>query len=164
MKNRKQPVIHIIDKNSSYRKVIEGFVRVLGISKVSSSECCEELLSGKIHPDIIILDQLMGEDKITGLDFLRTYASSHFPDTRFIFLSSSTSLDIAVDSIRTGAYDYIVKSKSGLERLVKRLDNLVNAYQLSYRKKIQLRTAAISLGMFSILFALIIYLYNHQAF
>ena len=66
----------------------------------------------------------MGEDKITGLDFLRTYASSHFPDTRFIFLSSSTSLDIAVDSIRTGAYDYIVKSKSGLERLVKRLDNL----------------------------------------
>lgn len=164
MKNPKQPVIHIIDRNMSYRKVIEGLVRVLGINRISTSECCEELLSTKVQPDIVILDHLMGENKIKGLDFMRTYAPSRFPNTRFIFLSSSTNLDIAVDSIRAGAYDYIVKSKSGLERMMKRLDKLIKSYRLLHRKKVQMRTVAITLGMFSILFVLFILLYNNQVF
>jgi len=162
MKNRKRPLIHIIDKNSAYRKVIEGFIRVLGDGKITTSDSCEQLISEKIQPDIIILDHLMGENKLTGLDFVRAYGSSHFPNTRFIFLSSSTNLDVAVDSIRAGAYDYIVKSKSGLELMVRRLDKLINSYQLTCRKQKQLRTAVFSLGMFSMIFILIILLYNNQ--
>lgn len=161
MKNRKGPVIYIIDKNSSYRKVIEGFIRVLGNCRVSSSESCERLLSDNIRPDIIILDHNMGENKLSGLDFVRSYGS-RFPKTRFIFLSSCTNLEIAVASIKAGACDYIVKSKAGIERMIKNLENLFDSYQMVHREKRQLRTAVISLGMFSLFFALIIFLYNHQ--
>ena len=162
MRTRSKPRIHIIDKNSAYRKVIEGLIRALGYNCITSSECCEQLLSSKYRPDIIILDHKLGEENLSGLDFLRLYGSIRFPNTRFLFLSSCVDLDIAVTSIRSGAYDYILKSKEGLERLSKRLVLLVNAFQISCRKQKQLRTAIFSLGMFSLIFILVILLYNHQ--
>ncbi len=162
MKTRSKPRIHIIDKNSAYRKVIEGLIRALGYNCITSSECCEQLLSSKYQPDIIILDHKLGEDNLSGLDFLRLYSSLRFPHTRFLFLSSCADIDIAVTSIRSGAYDYIIKSKKGLERLSKRLVMLVNAFHISHRKQKQLRAAIFSLGMFSLIFILVILLYNHQ--
>jgi len=162
MKSRSVPQIHIIDKSPIYRKVIEELIRALGHSGISSSESCEQLLSLKIQPDIIILDHDLGNHKLTGLDFVRSFGSLQFPNTRFVFLSSTTSLDIAVSSLRAGAKDYIIKSKAGWEHLAKRLDQLVGSFYAFRRKQKQFKVAMFSLVLFGFIFALTILLYNHQ--
>jgi FixJ family two-component response regulator len=137
------PKIHIIDKNNSYRNVVAGMIRALGYELITTSD-----------------NYNFGENKLTGLDFVRTYRTLKFPNTRFVFLSSCTNIDVAVLSMQSGAIDYIIKSKSGLERLVRRLDTIISAYKVILRKQWQFRLAIITLGMFSIIFLLIIVLYN----
>jgi CheY-like chemotaxis protein len=161
MKYTPLPQIHIIDKNPSYRKVVEGFVRALGYP-VTSTESCEQLLSERKKPDIIILDHDLGADNLTGLDFMHRYGQKHFPDTRFVFLTSTTSLDIALSSLRGGAIDYIIKSKSGLERLVKRIDALVGSYHFLRRLKRHLIYALVLLTIFGLTLILAIFQYNNQ--
>ena len=161
MKLKSGPKIHIIDKSSSYRKVVAGMIHALGYSSITTSDSCEQFLSGKASPDIVILDYIMGEKRQTGLSFMQKYSALKFPGTKFIFLSSCTNLDIAVSCIRSGAFDYIIKSKSGLERLVNRIELLVTTYYVNMRIKKQIRAAIVSLGMIGILFVLGILLYYH---
>ena len=159
MKNTLSPRIHIIDKSPAYRKVVEGLVQALGFSHITSTTCCEQLLTVKIKPDIIIIDHDLGEHNITGLEFLYQYGTTHFPDSRFVFLTSTDDLDIAMSSIRAGAVDYILKSKSGLDRLVRKLEILVRSYKIRHLQKRNLRIAAILLGFFGFLLILAVLKY-----
>lgn len=60
----------------------------------------------KHKPSIIISDiYLPGK---TGLDFF-TFCQEHFPDIPFILMTGNPDLEIAVDFLKRGAYDYILK-------------------------------------------------------
>ena len=121
----------------------------------STGEC---LLAGG-SPDIIILDNNQGNDHLSGLEFFRVYRKK-FQRAHFLFLSSNTNLDIAVHAMKLGAYDYIIKSKLGLERLIERVDKLVNVYRKDLKRKYLHRITLLSLGMFSLIFILAIILYT----
>jgi PAS domain S-box-containing protein len=62
-------------------------------------------LQGK-KPDIIISDVYMPGK--SGLDFF-DYCQDHIPDLPFILMTGNPNLEIAVDFLKKGAYDYIIK-------------------------------------------------------
>ncbi len=159
MKNPANPLIYIIDSNSGYRKILDTCFNALKFSNLRTFETCEACLESDEIPDIIILDHAMKEYHISGLDFLISY-KQQYSNTHFLFFSSDASVDIAVRSIKWGACDYFIKSKKGLEQLILRFNNLIQSYKLMRRKQFVYNAAIISLGMFSLVFAIAILLYN----
>ncbi len=154
MKNPKNPLIFIIDSNKTYQKLIYNCLSALDYKDnymFSSGEEC--ILESKKNPDIIILDYNLGDDKMTGLEFMETF-SKHSSSTKYIFLSSNTSIDIAVNTIKNGASDYIIKSKLGIDRLIKRLEILMETKrEVSKIENVQKKI----LGSVGILFAALLY-------
>jgi DNA-binding NarL/FixJ family response regulator len=161
VKNPSHPLIFTIDNSPVYRKIIKSCLEALDYKNIHTYSNCEEMQSAKLTPDIIILDQDFGNKQMKGLDFFIRYKVTN-PNVHFIFLSSNTKIEIAVDSIKFGAYDYIIKSRIGLERMVMRINGLVNNQKIIRAQKKVSNAVILSLGMFSIIFVTAVILYNHQ--
>ena len=64
-------------------------------------------------PDIILSDYSM--PNFAGSDAL-ALARTHAPEIPFIFLSGTIGEEIAIESLRSGAVDYILKNNMGVSR------------------------------------------------
>lgn len=155
------PLIYIIDKSRNYRNILSNCIEALNYTNILTFENCEECLEMKKTPDLVVLDFEQGKGNINGLQFMKHYKAK-FPDTEFIFLSSNTNLEIAVDSIRLGAKDYIIKSQVGLNRLITRLDKLLQRKMLYRKQSSRLKASMFTLLMFSLVFVTAIFLYNQH--
>ena len=158
MKPKANPIIHIIDKSPAYCKIIESCLLGLGYSNFHSYYKSADWLEHATQPDIIILDYDLGEKQVSGLELLHAYYKL-YTNTHFVFMSSNTNLDIALSAIKLGACDYILKSKQGLEQLVKKIDTLVRKKAEQKRKKICYRSLLAILGMICIVFITAIIFY-----
>lgn len=78
------------------------------IERVEGARDFEQALK-KDPPDLILSDfSLPGFDGLSAL----TQARSRFPDTPFIFLSGTIGEEIAVEALKNGATDYVLKDRS----------------------------------------------------
>ncbi len=78
------------------------------IERVEGARDFERALT-KEAPDLILSDfSLPGFDGLSAL----TQARSRFPDTPFIFLSGTIGEEIAVEALKNGATDYVLKDRS----------------------------------------------------
>ncbi|MBI2218223.1 MAG: sigma-54-dependent Fis family transcriptional regulator [Candidatus Rokubacteria bacterium] len=101
------PVIMLVDDDAAFRHVMAGELRRLHF-EVVAVESGEEALRriGEVAPDVVLLDlQLPG---ISGLDVLQTLHEQHAA-AEVIMLTGHGSIDTAIESIRAGAFDYVVK-------------------------------------------------------
>jgi DNA-binding NtrC family response regulator len=97
----------LVDDDDAFRMVMSGELRRLGF-EVSAAASGEEGLdaAARTEPDVILLDlQLPGID---GLDVLRSLRGSGRAG-EVIMLTGHGSIDTAIESIRIGAFDYVVK-------------------------------------------------------
>jgi FixJ family two-component response regulator len=142
MYNRFEPCIYVVDSNQYYQKIIIACLEALNYSKLSSFNDAESCLKNNNPvPDIVVLDYNLGEGKLDGIQFMKQFAGCS-PLPYFIFLSSNIKVEIAVDAIRNGATDYILKSKSGIVRLAKQVDILQNKLQSQQIAKSHLMVTA----------------------
>jgi DNA-binding NtrC family response regulator len=79
------------------------------------------------NPDIIIQDYLL--EGMTGIEVL-IKAKKTNPDVEFIFLSGQDSIDIAINSMKYGAYDYIVKDQMALQKMVNKINKINSVTEL----------------------------------
>lgn len=118
----KEPLVYIVDPNRSFRNIVTNCLKAIKIKNIEQYENGESCYLSKIHlADIIVLDYFLGEDAWNGIDFMTEYKRVS-PNTNFIFMSSETDLKKAVEAIRKGALDYILKSKKSMLRLAKRAE------------------------------------------
>lgn len=159
LKNPRNPLIYVIDTSTSYQKIIRSCLAALNYHNIDVFGSTGECLLAKGSPDIIILDNNLGKNHLSGIEFLRIYRKK-YRTTHFLFLSSNTNLDIAVNAMKLGAYDYILKSKLGLERLIERIDKLVNIYRNDLRRRIFQLATLLSLGIIGLIFIVAILFYT----
>jgi DNA-binding NtrC family response regulator len=161
VKLQSDPIIHIIDKSPAYCKIIESCLQGLGYSNFHSYTNSADWLDHGPRPDMVILEHDMGNNQVNGIELLRAF-KTRYPATRFIFLTSNSDLDTALSALKSGACDYIVKSKSGLEKLVARVDVLSRQKTEQKRRNVYLHTMVLTLGLFSLLFLTAILVYTHH--
>jgi DNA-binding NtrC family response regulator len=161
VKNPKEPVIFIIDNSHIYKEIVKNCLEALSFRNIYTFSNCEATDTFGLVPDIVILDHELGSDGMKGIDFFRKHKSVN-PHAYYIFFSSNTSIDLAVNSIRAGAFDYIVKSKAGLEHLIKRFNYLICSQVKLQKKKKILNAAIFSLGLVCLIFLTAIMLYKNQ--
>lgn len=114
--------VFIVDDDLAYQTLIEQHLRALNCD-VQSFSCGVDLL-GALHqkPDLVVLDHELGESK-TGLDYLRDIKDTH-PHTPVLFITGQQDIQSAIQAMKLGAFDYIVKDMASFVRLRTSLDKL----------------------------------------
>ncbi|MBL8292354.1 MAG: sigma-54-dependent Fis family transcriptional regulator [Bryobacterales bacterium] len=106
MKNSEVSIL-LVDDDAPFRHVLAGELRRLGY-QVSTAASGEEALSRATdsEPQVVLLDlRLPGMDGIEVLKRMRDASLSG----EVIMLTGHGSIDTAIESIRIGAFDYVVK-------------------------------------------------------
>ncbi len=148
----KKTTIFIVEDNPIYNRLLEGALKSNGNFNVEcffNGEDALKALSNK-KPDVIIQDYLI-LGGINGIEMLKT-TKKIAPKTEFIFISGNDSIEVAIDAIKYGAYDYLVKDKDTLKKLDKIIEN-VRAH-----KKIKARKLRFKIGVVLFFGALMIFL------
>ena len=101
--------IFLVDDDPFCLNLLKHVMKTNGYADVHTYEGGAACLNSLIdEPDIIFLDYSMGS--ISGLDTLK--AVKRFdPDIYVVFVSGQQELNVAVDSLKYGAFDYIVKDE-----------------------------------------------------
>jgi DNA-binding NtrC family response regulator len=150
MQNPDNPLIFIVEDNSIYNKFIASYLRSNKFKRIESFLSGEECLKNLYKkPDIVIQDYLL--NGISGIDVLKTTKKSN-PATEFIFLSGQENLNIAVNSIKNGAFDYVVKDRFALNKL---MDNINKIKKIQSVKR-ENKSSNIGIKLFFIALALLV--------
>jgi Response regulator containing CheY-like receiver, AAA-type ATPase, and DNA-binding domains len=157
---KKYPLIFVVEDNKSYCKIVEHHLKNNGYENVmsfaSGEDCLNELDS---KPDIIIQDyKLQG---ISGLNVLQR-VKKIYPFTEFIFLSAQDNIEIAVSSIKSGAFDYIVKDEVALQRMIQKIENIIKLQRLRKRYQVMKYIIAVNLIIAAILIVWLFHSARHQ--
>jgi two-component system, OmpR family, response regulator len=104
----------------------QQFGSLLNISEYQTGEECIQNINKK--PDIIILDYNLSDkedfDTMNGLEVLReVHLKSQ--NTVIIMLSGQDNMQVAVDCMKNGAYEYLSKSESAFVRIPNSIKNAI---------------------------------------
>ncbi len=107
--NSKEDVfrILIVDDNKELREILAEYLKEAGESVEGANNGREALEQFEKNPyDLIITDLNMPE--LTGIDLIKEVAKKE-TGAEFIIITGYASLDTAIEAIKVGAFDYIVK-------------------------------------------------------
>lgn len=152
MPDIKNPLIFVVEDNQMYNKLVVSYLKTNKFTKVESFFSGEEALKNMDkNPDIVIQDYLL--EGMTGIEVLIKAKKSN-PSVEFIFLSGQDSIDIAINSMKYGAYDYIVKDQMALQKLVNKINKINSVTELvktNKRYKIGVVLFFIGIGFFIVI-------------
>jgi two-component system OmpR family response regulator len=132
--------IFLVDDDSLFLKSLEHLLLhklkyQINIKPFHSGEEFLEHLDEK--PDIVVLDYLLNGQRpqaMNGIDILTQVMNQH-PDTTVIMLSGHEKLEVAVESIKHGAYDYVIKNENALLKIQNLIRNAVTSVILRRQVK-----------------------------
>ena len=128
MQKQTDPLIFIVEDNPVYNKLVVNYLLSKKFNRVESFLSGEECLKKiDLKPDIVIQDYLL--EGIDGIEVLKATKKKH-PHTEFIFLSGQDSVDVAINTMKLGAYDYIVKDQMALKKMVDKINKIIAMQRL----------------------------------
>jgi DNA-binding NtrC family response regulator len=121
-------VIFVVEDDVAFNKLISTYIKSKSEYEVYSYLSGEECLE-KIHkkPDLIVMDyDLPFRDGIEVMNVVK----KKYPETVFIFLSGQTNVKVAVEALKKGAFDYIVKDNHAKENALNKIDQALRMKHL----------------------------------
>jgi two-component system, NtrC family, response regulator AtoC len=116
--------VFVVEDNDWYNQLLVHTLSLNPDFQVHSfqngRDCLDNLDRG---PDVITLDYRLPD--MTGIDVLRRIKNIN-PDTQVIMISEQADINVVVDLLKEGAYDYIVKTNDIRERLLNTVQNICN--------------------------------------
>ncbi len=114
--------IFIVEDDSWYAEILEYHLKLNPDYEVETygtgKDCLRELYK---NPDVITLDYNLPDMK--GKEILKTIKKSN-PDIEVIMISGQEDINTAIELLKEGAYDYIVKDEEAKDRLWNSLRHL----------------------------------------
>jgi DNA-binding NtrC family response regulator len=122
MYDLKKKTVFIVDDDPFWSSMLEQMLVELGYTDMvtcgSGEECIRNL---HMRPSVIFLDYNL--DDMNGLDVLK-HVKSLLPETAVIFCTAQEDIHTAVTAIRSGSFDYLLKSKTSRTELAAILKTL----------------------------------------
>ena len=110
----KKDVIFIVEDNPTWAATLKARLsKRFNVMTFASGE--EALKNLNAKPKIVILDYHL-EGQLTGADVLHEIKKK-LPDTYVIVLSAQKDIKTALEILKSGAYDYIIKGETAVNRL-----------------------------------------------
>lgn len=131
MKNKANPLIFIVEDDVLYQEMLKNELHHNQYDNIEVYSAGTECI-GNLHkvPDIVMLDYNLNES-MNGIQVLKKIkeANSH---TQVIMFSAQEKLDIVINSIKYGAYDYIIKNDVAIRRLSQMVDKICRWNELVF--------------------------------
>ncbi len=155
MQRTRNPLIFVIQDNIVYKDLIIGYLKSRKYQNIKTYKNGEECLNDiHLNPDLIVLDYTYSG--MTGLEFMKKVKEDH-PDTEFIFLSGQNDVEVAVNIMKVGATDYIVKNEKAPFNLVRSIDHLMaSSKQEKVRKGFKIGVVGFFMVLFFIIMVIIL--------
>jgi DNA-binding NtrC family response regulator len=106
------------------------------ISSYNTGEECLKHIDEK--PGIVVLDYILNGNypyAMNGISVLQKI-KEHSPDTEVIMLSAQDKMEVAVDTMKNGAYDYVVKNHNTLFKTQHVIRNAISNMALKKENRI----------------------------
>ncbi len=121
-------LIFVVEDDADYRQLIEIHLSGRSGIQVTSFESGTSLLEHlDDDPDLVLLDVLMPE--MDGLETLRRIKACR-PKTSTVMLSARSSVEIALEAIKLGALDYLIKGQDDFVKMDIIIDQIEERVQL----------------------------------
>lgn len=135
--------IFLVDDEPIQNEMLKDYVAERFLYEIKIFDNGEEALANMhLHPEIMVLDYHLNAHKPeahNGVDILKKVKES-YPETQVIMLSGQDTLQVAVDSMKYGAYDYIVKGETAFSRTENALNNVSELHRMRVINNSQKKT------------------------
>jgi len=158
--------VYLVDDDKMFlsslkNSLTQQFKSGVEVSTFTSGEDCLNKMEDR--PDIVILDYYLNDDQhpqaLNGLDILKKIKEDS-EDSTVIMLSGQDKLQIALDSIKSGAFEYIAKSESTLVRIQNVIKNVIAKTKEARENKIyQKWNIIMAVTIFAVIVFDVIYYY-----
>lgn len=134
--NEKSFKIFVVEDNEWYNKLLVHNLSLNPDYEIETFTTGKELIQN-LHksPDVITLDYRLPD--IKGLDLLKKIKAEN-EDIQVILISEQDDIEVVVELLKHGAYDYIVKTDHIRERLLNTVQNIRKGVRLQ-RELVSLR-------------------------
>ncbi len=125
--------IFLVDDDPFYIELLKQRLLTKGFERISTflnGVDCLNSLSSK--PDVIFLDHNM--DTFSGYEVLKKI-KRYDPNIFVVMVSAQEDIKTAVDSLKHGAFDYILKSEDDEQKISDVLSKIEQIKELQARKK-----------------------------
>lgn len=136
--------IFLVDDEPIQNEMLKDYISERFEYKIKTYESGEAAIKDmNLRPEIMVLDFHLNShlpSAQNGVEVLKKVKELN-PGTQVIMLSGQDKLDVAVDSMKNGAYDYVIKGETAFSRMENILNNLselggLKTANTSYRKVI----------------------------
>jgi DNA-binding NtrC family response regulator len=159
MKNFKKPVIFIVEDDPAFSRLTEKTLKASGYTNIkiypTGEKCIDDIQNTK--PDIVLQDFAM--PGLNGIETMKKIKNIH-PDTEFLFLSGQSSIKIAVETMKQGAFDYIVKDEVAQHNVTQKIGKILYIHKLQHEKKMSVYGKRLFLTMLIVTWAIIALLWS----
>ncbi len=133
MKNILQSKVFIVEDDLFNSNVYLKHLETLGFQNVhcfsNGFDCLNNITE---QPEIILLDYHM--DDLNGFETLKKIKRFD-PNILTVIISGQTDMSVAIDSLKFGAFDYIIKGKYDLKEISLTLER-ISSFKAASQKKI----------------------------
>ncbi len=155
--------IFIVDDDPMQSSMLQDYLSkysTFNVHVYSSGEECLKNLA--LEPQIIFLDynfDKAGKNAMDGVDILKEIKAQK-PLTEVVMFSGQDRIEVAVNTMKYGAFDYIVKSESAFHRAENVIFNIIKRMKLQGEASLY-KKLTITFGIaLVIMIALVIVLYK----
>lgn len=157
--------IFLVDDEPIQNEMLKDFLNERFVYDIKTFDSGEQMLQNMhLNPEIVVLDYHLSahkENAKNGVEILKAI-KHHHPDTQVLIISGQDKIDVAVDSMKYGAYDYVVKGETAFSRTENILNNIselhkAKAINKGYRSTITMMTIVI---IIFVLLALYLYFFT----
>lgn len=145
--------VFLVDDEPIQNEMLKDYLNERFLYEIMTFESGEDMLKNMhLNPEIVVLDYHLSAhipNAKNGVEILKT-VKEQYPTVQVIMLSGQDKINVAVDSMKYGAYDYVIKGETAFSRMENILNNVselhkVKTINTAYKKTITFLSVAIVL-------------------
>ncbi len=134
----------LVDDEPIQNEMLKDYLSERFLYTIKTFDNGEEALANmKMHPEIVVLDFHLNAhraDAKNGVEILKAI-KEEYPGVQVIMLSGQDKIEVATDSMKFGAYDYVVKGETAFSRMENIINNISELHKMktingAYKKTI----------------------------
>ena len=138
MASESKRYLFLVDDEPAQNEMLKDYLSERFTYELKMFDNGEEALQNmNLRPEIVILDHHLNAHQPNaknGVHILREI-KDNYPDVQVIMLSGQDQIDVAVDSMKYGAYDYIVKGETAFSRTENVINNVSELHRMRTMNK-----------------------------
>ncbi len=167
MASQSNRYLFLVDDEPIQNEMLKDYLSERFLYNIKIYDNAEEALKNmNLNPEIIVLDYHLNahkSDAMNGVDALKKI-KERYPGTQVIMLSGQDKIDVATESMKFGAYDYVVKGEAAFPRMENILNNVSELHRAHTINNAYKKTIAFLSVVISLIIILAIYLYMTGAY